>query len=609
MASIATSAGYSGSLPRRRFDVVIVGAGGSGMRASLQLAQAGLNVAVLTKVFPTRSHTVAAQGGIGASLGNMSEDNWHYHFYDTIKGSDWLGDQDAIEFMCREATKVVYELEHFGMPFDRNPDGSIYQRPFGGHTANYGEKPVQRACAAADRTGHAMLHTLYQRNVASRTQFFVEWMALDLIRDAEGEVVGVTALEMETGDLYILEAKAVLLATGGAGRIFAASTNAFINTGDGLGMAARAGIPLQDMEFWQFHPTGVAGAGVLLTEGCRGEGAILRNEKGERFMERYAPTLKDLAPRDFVSRCMDQEIKEGRGCGPNKDYVVLDMTHLGGDTILKRLPSVFEIGHNFANVDITKEPIPVVPTIHYQMGGIPTGISGQVVVPKGDDHKSVVGGLYAVGECSCVSVHGANRLGTNSLLDLLVFGKSAGNHIIESLKSSPKSHKDLPKDAADRSLARLARLDGSSSGEYAQDVANDIRSTMQQHASVFRTQKVMDEGTVKINAIRERVSRIILKDKSKVFNTARIEALEVENLMEAAQATMTSAAARKECRGAHTVKDYERGADDAEFPLGRNDKEWMKHTLWDSATNSLSYKPVNLQPLSVDSVPPKVRTF
>ncbi|MBK6715335.1 MAG: succinate dehydrogenase flavoprotein subunit [Burkholderiales bacterium] len=609
MASIATSAGYSGSLPRRRFDVVIVGAGGSGMRASLQLARAGLNVAVLTKVFPTRSHTVAAQGGIGASLGNMSEDNWHYHFYDTIKGSDWLGDQDAIEFMCREATKVVYELEHFGMPFDRNPDGSIYQRPFGGHTANYGEKPVQRACAAADRTGHAMLHTLYQQNVKSRTNFFVEWMALDLIRDAEGDVVGVTALEMETGELHILEAKTVLLATGGAGRIFAASTNAFINTGDGLGMAARAGIPLQDMEFWQFHPTGVAGAGVLLTEGCRGEGAILRNEKGERFMERYAPTLKDLAPRDFVSRCMDQEIKEGRGCGPNKDYVVLDMTHLGGDTILKRLPSVFEIGHNFANVDITKEPIPVVPTIHYQMGGIPTGISGQVVVPKGDDHKSVVGGLYAVGECSCVSVHGANRLGTNSLLDLLVFGKSAGNHIIESLKSSPKSHKDLPKDAADRSLARLARLDGSSSGEYAQDVANDIRTAMQQHASVFRTQKVMDEGTVKINAIRERVSRIILKDKSKVFNTARIEALEVENLMEAAQATMTSAAARKECRGAHTVKDYERGADDAEFPLGRNDKEWMKHTLWYSEGNRLDYKPVNLQPLSVDSVPPKVRTF
>ncbi|MEX8496544.1 succinate dehydrogenase flavoprotein subunit [Leptothrix ochracea] len=597
------------TLPRRKFDVVIVGAGGSGMRASLQLARAGLSVAVLSKVFPTRSHTVAAQGGIGASLGNMSEDNWHYHFYDTIKGSDWLGDQDAIEFMCREATKVVYELEHFGMPFDRNADGTIYQRPFGGHTANYGEKPVQRACAAADRTGHAMLHTLYQQNVKAKTNFFVEWMALDLIRDADGDVLGVTALEMETGEVYVLEAKTTLLATGGAGRIYAASTNAFINTGDGLGMAARAGLPLQDMEFWQFHPTGVHNAGVLLTEGCRGEGAILRNVNGERFMERYAPTLKDLAPRDFVSRCMDQEIKEGRGCGPNKDYINLDMTHLGGDTILKRLPSVFEIGHNFANVDITKEPIPVVPTIHYQMGGIPTGITGQVVVPKGDDAKSVVNGLYAVGECSCVSVHGANRLGTNSLLDLLVFGRAAGNHIVESLKDGAKAHKPLPKDAADASLARLARLDSSTQGEYSQDVAGDMRAAMQQHAGVFRTQAVMDAGVVKINALRERVAAITLKDKSKVFNTARIEALEVDNLMEAAQATMTSAAARHECRGAHTVKDYERGADDAQFPLGRNDAEWMKHTLWDSATNSLSYKPVNLKPLTVDSVPPKVRTF
>src|SRR5438093_872584 len=428
-------AAVKSSLPKRRFDVVIVGAGGSGMRASLQLARAGLNVAVLSKVFPTRSHTVAAQGGIGASLGNMSEDNWHYHFYDTVKGSDWLGDQDAIEYMCREAPKVVYELEHFGMPFDRNPDGTIYQRPFGGHTANYGEKPVQRACAAADRTGHAMLHTLYQQNVKARTQFFVEWMALDLIRDADGDVVGVTALEMETGDVHILEAKTVLLATGGAGRIFAASTNAFINTGDGLGMAARAGIPLEDMEFWQFHPTGVAGAGVLLTEGCRGEGAILRNSNGERFMERYAPTLKDLAPRDFVSRCMDQEIKEGRGCGPNKDYVVLDMTH-----------------------------------------------------------------------------------------------------------------QELPKDAADASLARLARLDGSSSGEYSQDVANDLRKSMQAHAGVFRTQAMLDEGVKQVAEIRERVAAITLKDKSKVFNTARVEALEVENLIEAAQATIVSAAARKESR-------------------------------------------------------------
>jgi succinate dehydrogenase / fumarate reductase flavoprotein subunit len=593
------------SVTKRKFDVVIIGAGGSGMRASLQLARAGLNVAVLSKVFPTRSHTVAAQGGIGASLGNMNDDNWHYHFYDTVKGSDWLGDQDAIEFMCREAPKVVYDLEHMGMPFDRNPDGTIYQRPFGGHTANYGEKAVERASAAADRTGHAMLHTLYQQNVKARTSFFVEWMALDLIRDAEGDVVGVTALEMETGDIHILEAKTTLLATGGAGRIFAASTNAFINTGDGLGLAARAGIPLEDMEFWQFHPTGVAGAGVLLTEGCRGEGAILLNSNGERFMERYAPTLKDLAPRDFVSRSMDQEIKEGRGCGPNKDYVLLKLDHLGADTIMKRLPSVFEIGHNFANVDITKEPIPVVPTIHYQMGGIPTNINGQVVVQANGVHNQVVNGLYAVGECSCVSVHGANRLGTNSLLDLLVFGRAAGNHIVE-FNSKSKSHKALPADAADRTLARLSRLDNATSGEYAQDVANDLRASMQLHAGVFRTQASMDQGVTKIADLRERVNAINLKDKSKVFNTARIEALEVENLIEAAQATIVSAAARHESRGAHTVDDY---SDSPEHPNGRNDAEWHKHTLWYSEGNRLSYKPVQMKPLTVDSVELKVRTF
>jgi succinate dehydrogenase / fumarate reductase flavoprotein subunit len=596
------------SLPKRAFDVVIVGAGGSGMRASLELARAGLRVAVLSKVFPTRSHTVAAQGGIGASLGNMSDDNWHFHFYDTVKGSDWLGDQDAIEFMCREAPKVVYDLEHMGMPFDRNPDGTIYQRPFGGHTANYGEKPVQRACAAADRTGHAMLHTLYQQNVAARTQFFVEWMALDLIRDADGDVVGVTAMEIETGEVFIFEAKTVLLATGGAGRIYAASTNAFINTGDGLGMAVRAGIPLQDMEFWQFHPTGVAGAGVLLTEGCRGEGAILLNSNGERFMERYAPTLKDLAPRDFISRCMDQEIKEGRGCGPNKDHVLLKLSHLGAETIHKRLPSVYEIGKNFANVDITKEDIPVVPTIHYQMGGIPTNINGQVVTPDGSGGQKIVGGLYAVGECACVSVHGANRLGTNSLLDLLVFGRAAGKHIMNSVRADA-SRKPLPKDAADQSLSRIARLDSTNSGVYAQTVANDIRNTMQFHAGVFRTQASMDEGVDKIAKLRELVGAIELKDKSKVFNTARVEALEVENLIEAAQATMVSAAARHECRGAHTVKDYERPADDPQFPLGRNDVEWMKHTLWFGQGNRLDYKPVNLKPLTVDSVPPKVRTF
>ena len=596
------------NISKRKFDVIIVGAGGSGMRASLQLARAGLNVAVLSKVFPTRSHTVAAQGGIGASLGNMSEDNWHYHFYDTVKGSDWLGDQDAIEYMCRMAPEVVYDLEHMGMPFDRNPDGTIYQRPFGGHTANYGEKPVQRACAAADRTGHAMLHTLYQQNVKARTSFFVEWMALDLIRDAEGDVVGVTALEMETGDLHILEARTTLLATGGAGRIFAASTNAFINTGDGLGMTARAGIPLEDMEFWQFHPTGVAGAGVLLTEGCRGEGAILLNSNGERFMERYAPTLKDLAPRDYISRCMDQEIKEGRGCGPDKDYILLKLDHLGAETIHKRLPSVYEIGINFANVDITREPIPVVPTIHYQMGGIPTNIHGQVVTQQGDNNNAVVNGLYAVGECSCVSVHGANRLGTNSLLDLLVFGRAAGNHIVE-FNNRSKNHKPLPADAADLPLERLNRLESASSGEYAQDVANDIRSAMQLHAGVFRTQASMDEGVVKIAALRERVGAIGLQDKSKIFNTARIEALEVENLIECAESTIVSAAARKECRGAHTVHDYERPADDPVAPVGRDDANWMKHSLWYSQGNRLSYKPVNLKPLTVESVPPVVRTF
>ncbi|SDV47683.1 succinate dehydrogenase flavoprotein subunit [Chitinasiproducens palmae] len=585
------------SLPRRKFDVVIVGGGGSGLRASLQLARAGLSVCVLSKVFPTRSHTVAAQGGIGASLGNMSEDNWHYHFYDTIKGSDWLGDQDAIEFMCREAPNAVYELEHFGMPFDRNADGTIYQRPFGGHTANYGEKPVQRACAAADRTGHALLHTLYQQNVQAKTHFFVEWMALDLIRDAEGDVLGVTALEMETGDVYILEGKCTLFATGGAGRIYAASTNAFINTGDGLGMAARAGIPLQDMEFWQFHPTGVAGAGVLITEGVRGEGGILRNADGERFMERYAPTLKDLAPRDFVSRSMDQEIKEGRGCGPNKDYVLLDLSHIGADTIMKRLPSIREIALKFANVDCIKEPIPVVPTIHYQMGGIPTNMHGQVVGKNGDP-SAPVHGFYAVGECSCVSVHGANRLGTNSLLDLVVFGRAAGNHIVKHIESLG-GHKDLPADAADFTLSRLARLEATTSGEYCQDVANDIRATMQKHAGVFRTSELMAEGVSKIKEVVQRADNIHLKDKSKVFNTARVEALEVANLVEVAKATMIAAEARKESRGAHAHRDYEE----------RDDVNWLRHSLFYSEGNRLDYKSVNLKPLSVESVPPKARTF
>ncbi len=600
------------------YDSVIVGGGGSGMRAALQLAEGGMKVAVITKVFPTRSHTVAAQGGIGASLGNMSEDNWHFHFYDTVKGSDWLGDQDAIEFMCREAPKVVYELEHMGMPFDRNPDGTIYQRPFGGHTSNYGEKAVQRACAAADRTGHALLHTLYQKNLEAGTEFFIEWIALDLIKDEKGDINGVIAIEQETGTVAVFQATNTVLATGGAGRIFAASTNAYINTGDGLGMAVRAGIPLQDMEFWQFHPTGVFRAGVLLTEGCRGEGAILRNKDGEAFMERYAPTVKDLAPRDLVSRSMDQEIKEGRGCGPNADHIVMDMTHLGVDTIMKRLPSVFEIGKNFANVDITKEPIPVIPTIHYMMGGIPTTINGQVIVPNLEGpvdeeglytEGKLVKGLYAIGECACVSVHGANRLGTNSLLDLVVFGRAAGKHIIDNFSSSDHDYHPMNPRVLDFTMSRLNKLQESTEGYNAQDVADEIRATMQKHASVFRTQALMDEGVEKLLALEEKVNNIHLADKSQVFNTARIEALEVANLYEVAKATMLSASKRHECRGAHTVLDYERPEDDPVAPNGRNDNEWMKHTIWYSEGNKIIYKPVRKVPLSVDYVEPKVRVY
>ncbi len=590
----------------RKFDAVIVGAGGAGLRAAIQLSEAGFKTAVLTKVFPTRSHTVAAQGGVAASLGNSEEDNWHWHMYDTVKGGDWLSDQDSVEFMCRKANEAVIELEHYGMPFDRIENGRIYQRPFGGHMSNFGEKPVRRSCAAADRTGHAMLHALYQRNVKVNTQFFVEWQVLDLLRDAEGEVLGVTAMDMETSEVVAFHAKATIFATGGAGRVYYSSTNAFINTGDGLGMAARAGIPLEDMEFWQFHPTGIAGAGVLITEGVRGEGGILRNADGERFMERYAPNAKDLASRDVVSRSMLTEINEGRGAGPYKDYVYLDLTHLDPQMIMKRLPSVHEIGVQFAGVDCLKEYLPVVPTCHYQMGGIPTNRFGQVVIPQGDNIEVPVPGFYAAGECACASVHGANRLGTNSLLDLLVFGKSAGEMAVEHIRDTVKTHKPLPQDAIDRSLARLDRLNTQKNGSNVHETRLLMQRTLQKHAGVFRFSNLLKEGVGLIGEIAETVARTEIKDKSKVFNTARLEALELDNLIEVAKATMVSAEARKESRGAHMRDDAE---DCPEHPNGRDDANWLKHTLWFRDGNRLQYKPVQMKPLTVDSVQLKTRSY
>ncbi|HET7366078.1 MAG TPA: succinate dehydrogenase flavoprotein subunit [Burkholderiales bacterium] len=589
------------ALSMRRYDAIVVGAGGSGMRAALELARAGLKTAVLSKVFPTRSHTVAAQGGIAAPLANSTEDNWHWHMYDTVKGSDYLGDQDAIEYMCRRAIEVVVELEHMGMPFDRLENGKIYQRPFGGHTQDYGSaKMAMRACAAADRTGHAMLHTLYQQNVRANTQFLVEWMALDLIRDPQdGAIVGITALEMETGEVYILQGKAVLLATGGAGRIYWATTNAFINTGDGLGMVARAGLPLEDMEFWQFHPTGVAGAGILITEGVRGEGGYLLNKNGERFMERYAPNAKDLASRDVVSRAMTTEIKEGRGCGPHADHLLLKLDHLGPEVIMHRLPGIREIAIKFANIDPIREPIPVVPTAHYQMGGIPTNYMGQVIAPEGASKEAIVPGLYAAGECACVSVHGANRLGTNSLLDLLVFGKSSGEQVIKDIRAQPAPHRNLPKDAGEATRARLARLDSAKSGERVVDVLNDLRRTMQAHCGVFRFGDDLKKGVQLVEEIAARAGRVFIGDKSKVYNTARVEALELENLVETAVGTMVSAEARKESRGAQSRDDYPE----------RDDKNWIKHTLWYKEGNRLDYKPVHLRPLTVQTMEPKARTY
>ena len=585
-------------IPKRTFDAVIIGGGGAGLRAALQLAQADLKVAVLSKVFPTRSHTVSAQGGITAALANVSEDNWHWHMYDTVKGSDYLGDQDAIEFMCRNAPSAVYELEHMGLPFSRLDNGKIYQRPFGGQSQNYGGEQAVRTCAAADRTGHALLHTLYQRNIAARTQFFDEFFALDLVRDDDGYILGVIALEIETGEPWLFEARTTLLATGGACRIFRHSTNAHINTGDGLGMVLRAGLPLQDMEFWQFHPTGIPEVGSLITEGVRGEGGYLINKDGEKFMARYAPHALDLASRDVVSRAIAQEILAGRGCGPHGDFVYLKIDHIGADKIKERLPGIRELSMQFAGVDPCEAPMPVTPTAHYMMGGIPTNLHGQVVAPVRYGPEEPVPGLYAAGECACVSVHGANRLGGNSLLDLVVFGRAAGEHMREYLQENPFP-RPLPQEQVDKALARLARWERGGGSEKVADLRLDMQRVMQGHCGVYRKAELLQEGIEMIGQVEARLEDAQLGDQSKVFNTARLEALELENLLPIARATLVSALARTESRGAHSRVD---------FPQ-RDDDHWLRHTLYLRQEDQLDYKPVRLKPLTVDTFQPKERTY
>lgn len=586
------------NIPRRNFDALVIGAGGGGLRAALQLAQADAHVAVVSKVFPTRSHTVAAQGGINAALANVLPDNWHWHMFDTIKGGDYLGDQDAIEYMCRAAPRLVVELEHAGVPFSRLDNGKIYQRPFGGQSQNFGGDQAARTCAAADRTGHAILHSLYQQNIHAKTHFFDEYFAIDLLRDEQGYVLGALVMEIETSELLVIEAKTTLLATGGAGQIYRTNTNAKINTGDGMAMALRAGIPLQDMEFFQFHPTGIAGKGMLITEGSRGEGGYLLNKDGERFMERYAPHARDLASRDVVSRAIYTEVKEGRGCGPNADHVLLKLDHLGVDVIQKRLPGIRATVKTFLHIDPAFEAIPIYPTAHYTMGGIPTNRFGQVVVPHGHSPEEPVPGLYAVGECACVSVHGANRLGGNSLLDIVVFGRAAGNHIIEFLKES-RYHRSLPNESIDKALARVVRWDQKGDGESVDKLRKELQKAMEDYCGVFRTDDVLAEGVKKVIELEERMTHVRLKDHSKTFNTARIEAMELENLMDVALATVASAHARKESRGAHSRIDYPE----------RDDDNWLKHTLYFKQGRALEYKPVRMKPLTVDSFPPKARVY
>ncbi|MEH6628913.1 MAG: succinate dehydrogenase flavoprotein subunit [Motiliproteus sp.] len=582
------------------YDAIVVGGGGAGMRAALQLAQSGLKTACVTKVFPTRSHTVSAQGGITCAIASSDpNDDWRWHMYDTVKGSDYIGDQDAIEYMCSVGPQAVFELDHMGMPFSRTEAGRIYQRPFGGQSKNFGEGgQAARTCAAADRTGHALLHTLYQANLKAGTTFFNEWYATDLVKNGDGVVVGCVAICLETGETVYIKALATVLATGGAGRIFQSTTNALINTGDGVGMSLRAGFPAQDMEMWQFHPTGIAGAGVLVTEGCRGEGGYLINKDGERFMERYAPNAKDLAGRDVVARSMILEILDGRGCGPEGDHVFLKLDHLGEEVLHSRLPGICELSKTFAHVDPVEAPIPVVPTCHYMMGGVPTNIGGQALTIDADGKDSPIEGLFACGEVACVSVHGANRLGGNSLLDLVVFGRAAGIQI-EKMLAAGYNAADATEEDIERATARLDRLNNSTGGESVAEVRGDLQKTMQLYFGVFRDGESMQKGLDLLVGIRERISNLHLEDKSQAYNTARIEALELENLMEVAEATAIAAEVRKESRGAHARNDF----------TERDDENWLVHSVFFPGEKRVGKRDVNFAPKTVEAFPPKARTY